>query len=162
MPSKVISLKKFVKIRKELKKEGKTVVFTNGCFDILHKGHVHLLKRAKKLGDILIVGLNSDSSVKRIKGEKRPVFSVKDRAFVLSSIDVVDYIVIFNEDTPLKVIKAIEPDVLVKGADWDKKSIVGREIVESLGGKVVRIPVLKGFSTTSVIEKLLRLSPKNK
>jgi len=162
MPSKVISLKKFVKIRKKLKKEGKTVVFTNGCFDILHKGHVHLLKRAKKLGDILIVGLNSDSSVKRIKGEKRPIFSVKDRAFVLSSIDVVDYIVIFNEDTPLKVIKAIEPDVLVKGADWDKKSIVGREIVESLGGKVVRIPVLKGFSTTSVIEKLLRLSPKNK
>jgi D-beta-D-heptose 7-phosphate kinase/D-beta-D-heptose 1-phosphate adenosyltransferase len=162
MPSKVISLKKIVKIRKELKKEGKKVVFTNGCFDILHKGHVHLLKRAKKLGDILIVGLNSDSSVKRIKGEKRPIFSVRDRAFVLSSIDVVDYIVIFNEDTPLKVIKAIEPDVLVKGADWDKKSIVGREIVESLGGKVVRIPVLKGFSTTSVIEKLLRLSSKNK
>jgi D-beta-D-heptose 7-phosphate kinase/D-beta-D-heptose 1-phosphate adenosyltransferase len=162
MPSKVISLKKIVKIRKELKKEGKKVVFTNGCFDILHKGHVYLLKRAKKLGDILIVGLNSDSSVKRIKGEKRPIFSVRDRAFVLSSIDVVDYIVIFNEDTPLKVIKAIEPDVLVKGADWDKKSIVGREIVESLGGKVVRIPVLKGFSTTSVIEKLLRLSSKNK
>jgi len=162
MPSKVISLKKIVKIRKELKKEGKKVVFTNGCFDILHKGHVHLLKRAKKLGDILIVGLNSDSSVKRIKGEKRPIFSVRDRAFVLSSIDVVDYIVIFNEDTPLKVIKAIEPDVLVKGADWDKNSIVGREIVESLGGKVVRIPLLKGFSTTSVIKKLLRLSPKNK
>jgi D-beta-D-heptose 7-phosphate kinase/D-beta-D-heptose 1-phosphate adenosyltransferase len=162
MPSKVISLKKIVKIRKELKKEGKKVVFTNGCFDILHKGHVYLLKRAKKLGDILIVGLNSDSSVKRIKGEKRPIFSVRDRAFVLSSIDVVDYIVIFNEDTPLKVIKAIEPDVLVKGADWDKKSIVGREIVESLGGRVVRIPVLKGFSTTSVIEKLLRLSSKNK
>jgi rfaE bifunctional protein nucleotidyltransferase chain/domain len=156
MPSKVISLKKIVKIRKELKKEGKKVVFTNGCFDILHKGHVHLLKRAKKLGDILIVGLNSDSSVKRIKGEKRPIFSVRDRAFVLSSIDVVDYIVIFNEDTPLKVIKAIEPDVLVKGADWDKNSIVGREIVESLGGKVVRIPLLKGFSTTSVIEKITK------
>jgi len=156
MPSKVISLKKIVKIRKELKKEGKKVVFTNGCFDILHKGHVHLLKRAKKLGDILIVGLNSDSSVKRIKGEKRPIFSVRDRAFVLSSIDVVDYIVIFNEDTPLKVIKAIEPDVLVKGADWDKNSIVGREIVESLGGKVVRIPLLKGFSTTSVIKKITK------
>jgi len=154
MPSKVVSLKKIVEIRKKLNEEGKKVVFTNGCFDILHKGHVYLLKRAKKLGDVLIVGLNSDSSVKKIKGEKRPVFSTKDRAFVLSSIDVVDYIVIFNEETPLKIIKAIEPDVLVKGADWDKKSIVGREIVESRGGRVVRIPVLKGFSTTSIIEKI--------
>jgi len=160
MLSKVLSLKKIVEIRKELKREGKKVVFTNGCFDILHKGHVYLLKRAKKLGDVLIVGLNSDSSIKRIKGEKRPIFSTRDRAFVLSAIDVVDYIVIFNEDTPLKLIKAIEPDVLVKGADWDMKSIVGREIVEGLGGRVVRIPVLKGFSTTSIIQRLLRLSSK--
>ncbi len=141
-------------IRKRLREEGKKVVFTNGCFDIIHKGHIHLLKRAKKLGDVLIVGLNSDSSIRRIKGKGRPIFSEKDRAFVLSSVDAVDYIVIFDEDTPLKLIKAIEPDVLVKGSDWKKNSIVGREIVESLGGRVVRIPVLKGFSTTSIIKKL--------
>lgn len=154
MHSKVLSLKRIVEIKKKLKRDGKKVVFTNGCFDILHPGHIHLLKRAKRLGDVLIVGLNSDSSIKRIKGQKRPIFSEKQRALILSSIYFVDYIVIFNEDTPLKLIKAIEPDILVKGADWNKNSIVGKDLVEGLGGKVVRIPILKGFSTTSIIQKL--------
>ncbi len=131
------------------KKEGKKVVFTNGCFDILHKGHVRYLTEAKKLGDILVVGLNSDSSVSRIK-PGRPINPQKDRAEVLSALCMVDYVTIFDEDTPYKLIKSVQPDVLVKGADWDIKDIIGSDIVK----EVRTIPFVEGVSTTGLIKKI--------
>ena len=149
----IASLSKTISL---LRRKGKTVVFTNGCFDIIHAGHVSYLKKAKALGDILVVGLNSDSSVRKIKGGSRPINREKDRASVLSSFSFVDYIVIFNEDTPEKLIKIIRPDVLVKGGDWKVKDMVGNEYVVSYGGRIARIPLVKGFSTTSLIEKIAR------
>lgn len=131
------------------KKKGKKVVFTNGCFDILHKGHVRYLTEAKKLGDILVVGLNSDSSVSRIK-PGRPINPQKDRAEVLSALCMVDYVTIFEEDTPYKLIKSVQPDVLVKGADWDIKDIIGSDIVK----EVRTIPFVEGVSTTGLIKKI--------
>ncbi|MFH1190470.1 MAG: D-glycero-beta-D-manno-heptose 1-phosphate adenylyltransferase [Candidatus Omnitrophota bacterium] len=132
----------------------KKVVFTNGCFDILHVGHVAYLKRARELGDALVVGLNSDSSVRAIKGKFRPVNNEADRAIVLSALSFVDLITIFPEDTPERLIKAIKPDILAKGADWKESDIAGAGFVKSYGGKVVRIPFVKGYSTTSVIGKI--------
>ncbi len=137
-----------------LKRKGKKVIFTNGCFDILHYGHVQLLERAKKLGDILVVGLNSDSSVKRIKGASRPIRGQAERSGILAGLAAVDYITLFDEDTPEKVIRALAPDVLAKGGDWDRGSIVGADFVESKGGKVVRLPLVKGYSTTSLIARI--------
>jgi len=131
------------------KKEGKKVVFTNGCFDILHKGHVRYLTGAKKLGDILVVGLNSDSSVSQIK-PGRPINPQKDRAEVLAALCMVDYVTIFDEDTPYKLIKSVQPDVLVKGADWDIKDIIGSDIVK----EVRTIPFVKGVSTSGLIKKI--------
>jgi len=131
------------------------VVFTNGCFDILHRGHIEYLKKAKTLGDILIVGLNSDSSVRKIKGEKRPIVKQKDRAEILAALSFVDYICIFNEETPEKMIKILIPDVLVKGGDWAKPDIVGKDIVESCGGKVVTVPLVKGKSTKNIIRTIV-------
>ena len=132
------------------------IVFTNGCFDILHRGHVELLRRAKSYGDVLVVGLNSDASVRRLKGRRRPLVGEKDRAFVLAALEAVDRVVIFDEDTPLETIRALEPDVLVKGAEYGKGQIVGADIVEGRGGRVVRVPMKKGFSTSLLIEKLRR------
>jgi len=149
--NKLVKLDALVKIRKRAKKEGVRVVFTNGCFDILHRGHIEYLKKAKSLGDILIVGLNSDSSVKKIKGKKRPIVHQKNRAEILSALYFVDYVCIFNQETPEKMIKKLIPDVLVKGGDWAKADIVGKDIVESSGGKVVTIPLVKGKSTKNVI-----------
>jgi rfaE bifunctional protein nucleotidyltransferase chain/domain len=134
----------------KLKKEGKRIVFTNGCFDLLHAGHVRYLNKAKKLGDILVVGLNSDRSVSRIK-PGRPLTPEKQRAEVLSALSAIDYVTIFNEETPLKLIKKVKPDVLVKGADWAEGDIVGSDIVK----KVRRIPLVKGISTSKIIEKIL-------
>jgi rfaE bifunctional protein nucleotidyltransferase chain/domain len=134
----------------------KRIVFTNGCFDILHRGHVELLRRAKSCGDVLVVGLNSDASVRRLKGRRRPLVRERDRAFVLAALEAVDRIVIFDEDTPLETIRALEPDVLVKGAEYGKGRIVGADIVEGRGGRVVRVPMKKGFSTSSLIEKIRR------
>jgi D-beta-D-heptose 7-phosphate kinase/D-beta-D-heptose 1-phosphate adenosyltransferase len=155
MKNKIVKLEALVKIRKRAKKEGEKVVFTNGCFDILHRGHIEYLKKAKTLGDILIVGLNSDSSVRKIKGEKRPIVKQKDRAEILSALSFVDYVCIFDEPTPEKMIKILIPDVLVKGGDWAKPDIVGKDIVESCGGKVVTVPLVKGKSTKNIIRTIV-------
>ena len=154
---KIKSLAAIKKIAANLKNQGRKIVFTNGCFDLLHVGHVRYLQKAKKLGDVLIVGLNTDHSVKLIKGKNRPIISQKERAEVLASLGCVDYVVLFNEPDPLKIIKAIQPDILVKGADWDKNQIVGREIVEKAGGKVVRISLVPGASSTKIIEKIIKI-----
>jgi len=140
-----------------LRSQGRKIVFTNGCFDILHLGHVRYLEEAKRLGDVLIIGLNSDSSVRRIKGEGRPIVPEDERAEVLCALEAVDYVVIFNEDTPKELIELIEPDLLAKGADWREDEIVGRESVEKRGGKVVRVPFVEGVSTTKIIEKILKV-----
>ena len=139
-----------------LKNAGKTVVFTNGCFDILHPGHIDLLRRARGLGDVLVVSVNSDASVRRLKGAGRPIFSELERSEVLAALETVDYVCIFDEDTPLETILKIRPDVLVKGSDWGLNEIVGRAEVESWGGKVVAMAVVEGHSTTNVIERVLR------
>ncbi len=134
--------------------EGKRIVFTNGCFDVLHAGHVRYLQAARAEGDLLIVGLNSDASVRRLKGEARPLNEEGDRVAVLSGLACVDHVVVFDEDTPLDLIQAVEPDVLVKGEDWRDKGVVGRDVVEARGGKVVLVPLLEGRSTTRTIERL--------
>ena len=149
------TLEEIKSIRKKLKAENKKVVFTNGVFDILHAGHVDYLTKSKSLGDVLIVGINSDSSVKRIKGDLRPVVPEQERAFIISSLKPVDYVVIFEEDTPYEVIKAIVPDVLVKGADWSKDKIVGADIVEGVGGTVETIGFVNQSSTTNIINTVL-------
>ena len=153
---KVLSLRA---LKRGLKRigSGRKVVFTNGCFDILHAGHVRYLERAKRLGDILVVGMNTDRSVRKIKGSGRPIVAEKDRATLLSALKMVDYVVLFDEPTPIRLIEAIKPDVLVKGSDWKKRDIVGAEFVESYGGKVRRIGLLKGRSTTDVVKKIARL-----
>lgn len=153
-PERVVSIKKIKEIVKREREKGRKIVFTNGCFDLIHAGHIYLLKRAKSLGDILIVGLNSDRSVKKIKGNDRPIYSEKERAFILSEIKPVDYVVLFNDETPLKLIEAIKPDVLVKGSDWELRNIVGSDIVKGHGGKVVRVPIFKNLSTTYILKKI--------
>ena len=129
------------------------IVFTNGCFDILHPGHIHILDQAKSYGDILIVGLNSDESIKRLKGPKRPKVSQKDRLRILSSIKFVDYAILFEEDTPLKLIKKIKPNILVKGGDYNSDDIVGSEFVKSNGGEIKIVQLLEGYSSSSLIDK---------
>lgn len=135
----------------------KKVVFTNGCFDILHPGHVDYLQKARKLGDVLVIGLNSDASVRRLKGPGRPLNSQKARALVLRALRFVDRVVIFSEDTPEKLIRKLRPNVLVKGGDWKGKKIAGAAFVESCGGKVRFIPFVKGFSTTGLLAKIQKL-----
>ena len=132
----------------------KTTVFTNGCFDIIHAGHVSYLNEARKLGDILFVGLNSDNSVKKIKGESRPIISECDRKFVLENLKAVDFVEIFDEETPYNLIKYIRPNILVKGGDWKVENIVGHDIVKNCGGKVFSLNFNQGHSTTSIIEKI--------
>ena len=151
-----VSLGQLLRILNSTKRD-KKIVFTNGCFDLLHAGHCHYLQKAKELGDILIVGLNSDSSVKRIKGPPRPIIPEDQRAFILSSLKAVDYVVIFEEDTPIRLIKAIKPDVLVKGGDWKPENIPGRDLVESYGGKVITIPFEHQISTSKIIERIKEL-----
>jgi D-beta-D-heptose 7-phosphate kinase/D-beta-D-heptose 1-phosphate adenosyltransferase len=155
-------LKGKIKGRKELKilverlkNDGKRIVFTNGCFDLIHVGHTRYLEEAKKLGDILIVAVNSDQSVRAIKGNKRPIIPEEERAEVLAALHCVDFVVIFDEPDPLNIISSLKPDVLVKGGDWGEDAIIGREVVESVGGKVVRIPEIKGASTSSIIDKIV-------
>lgn len=156
MNRKIKSAAGLTKILAGLRAGRKKIVFTNGCFDIIHPGHVVYLAAAKKLGDILVVGLNSDSSVKKIKGSGRPINDERSRAIVLSALEPIDYICIFSESTPYNLIGRLRPDVLVKGGDWKASCIVGSDIVKSYGGRVRTIPFVKGFSTTSVIEKLSR------
>lgn len=152
--SKIKSLLGLARILKKIKTAKKKVVFTNGCFDILHVGHVSYLQEAKSLGDVLIVGLNSDSSVRKLKGNKRPISSQKNRARVLSALAAVDFIVVFSSATPFNLIKAIKPDVLVKGGDWKIKDIVGAKLVRSYGGTIRRLSYVKGFSTKDLIRKI--------
>jgi D-beta-D-heptose 7-phosphate kinase/D-beta-D-heptose 1-phosphate adenosyltransferase len=135
---------------------GECVVFTNGCFDLVHPGHVIYLEAARDRGDLLIVGLNSDASVRRLKGGGRPVFSQEERATVLAALRSVDYVCVFDEDTPLALIEAILPDVLVKGGDWRLAQIVGKEVVEAAGGRVMNLPFVEGQSTTAILEKIAK------
>jgi rfaE bifunctional protein nucleotidyltransferase chain/domain len=141
-------------LRDRLGAERRVVVFTNGVFDILHPGHVRYLQAARALGDALIVGLNADASVRRNKGPDRPINPQEERAEILEALECVDAVVLFDDDTPDRIIKAIQPDILVKGADWAEDAIVGRDTVEARGGKVVRVPVEPGFSTTTIIERI--------
>ena len=153
-PEKLISLEKLKGILEKRRKKGQRVVFTNGCFDLLHAGHVSYLREARKLGDILVLGLNADSSIKKIKGPERPINPQEMRVKVLSALECVDFIVLFEEETPERLIKEIKPDVLVKGEDWEEEKIVGATFVKSYGGKVVRIPFSYKISTTMLIEKI--------
>ena len=137
-----------------LKLHQRKIVFTNGCFDVLHFGHIHYLLKAKELGDILVVGLNSDDSVRRLKGPARPVNGEKERAFVLAALSCIDYVTLFEEDTPEELIKVVRPDVLVKGGDYDISTIVGADFVQRNGGIVTTIPFVEGFSSTRIIEQL--------
>lgn len=150
----VISLKRLVKEIQRLRRKGKTVAFTNGCFDLLHAGHLDYLERTKRLADVLIVGLNTDASVRRLKGPGRPVVSEKERARLVAALKPVDFVTLFAESTPIRVIRAIHPEVLAKGADWKGKEVVGQKEVESWGGRVVLLPYLKGHSTTDLIRRV--------
>jgi D-beta-D-heptose 7-phosphate kinase/D-beta-D-heptose 1-phosphate adenosyltransferase len=154
----IVSLKKLKSIVEKLKKQNKKIVFTNGCFDIIHIGHITLLEKAKSLGDILVVGLNSDESVKKLKGKERPIVPQNERAKILDSIKYVDYVVVFDEITPYKVITEIKPDIIVKGKDYKLKEVVGWGIVP----KIVRINLVKDRSTTGIIEKIKRLKVNSK
>ena len=138
-----------------LKKKRKKIAFTNGCFDILHYGHVNYLEKAKKDNRVLVVGINSDSSIKRIKGDLRPILGQKERTSLLAALACVDFVTIFNEDTPQKLIEAVKPDVLIKGADWKGKPIAGADFIQAYGGKVEFIKFIDGFSTTNIIQKIL-------
>ena len=135
---------------------GALIVFTNGVFDLLHPGHVRYLQQARALGDMLVVGLNSDASVRRNKGPNRPINPEAERAEVLAALECVDVVVIFDQDTPAEIVRACQPDILVKGADWPADQIVGRDTVEARGGRVVRMPVEEGFSTTALLERINR------
>ncbi|GBD93931.1 bifunctional protein HldE [bacterium BMS3Abin05] len=151
----IVSREEIVRLRNELRDQGKLLVFTNGIFDLLHRGHLDLLNRAKNLGDVLVVGLNSDASARRNKGQKRPIISQDDRAFMLCHLIPVDYVLIFEEDTPYECIKEIKPDVLVKGADYAVHQIVGSDIVLGYGGKVVPVPLARGKSSTQIINSIV-------
>jgi rfaE bifunctional protein nucleotidyltransferase chain/domain len=140
--------------RRKWRDEGRVVVLTNGCFDLLHPGHVALLEAARAQGDVLVVAINSDASVRRIKGEGRPLVPQAERAETLLALEPVDRVVVYDEPTPIEVVKSLLPDVLVKGADWAEDAIVGREEVEAAGGRVVRVPMVPGRSTTSMLEKI--------
>lgn len=153
---KVRTLGGLKKIIARLKAKGSSIVFTNGCFDLIHYGHVKYLQEAKKKGDILVVGVNSDASIRRIKGKNRPVVNETERVRLVAALESVDYAALFNEDTPLKLIKFIKPDVLVKGADWKKADIVGSDIVLANGGRVSTIKLARGHSTTNLIRKIAK------
>lgn len=144
----------YASLFKNLKEQGKKIVFTNGCFDILHKGHIKTLYEAKRIGDILVVGINDDASIRRIKGFDRPIIPLDSRIAVLASLEFVDYVIPFSEDTPLEIIKLVRPKVLVKGGDYDEDEIVGRELVLKLGGFVKIIDEIQGYSTSDIIHKI--------
>ena len=156
-----MTLEDFSEIRKRIKDEGKKLVFTNGCFDIIHRGHIEYLIQAKSLGDYLIVAINSDESVRKIKGNSRPINNEEDRMYVLENLKPVDFVIIFKEDTPYEIIKNIMPDILVKGGDWKVDDIVGSDIVNASGGKTLSLKYVKDYSTTNVIRKLNELNQQN-
>ncbi len=155
--SKVKTIRQLKTILAGLRRRGERIVFTNGCFDLLHIGHLRYLQRARRCGDRLVVGINSDRSVKKIKGPLRPLLPQAERAEVLAALSCVDYVTIFDEPDPFAVITALKPDVLIKGSDWGKNNIIGRDVVERRGGRVRRVPLIKGVSTTKLIEKIRKL-----
>ncbi|HEY8458829.1 MAG TPA: D-glycero-beta-D-manno-heptose 1-phosphate adenylyltransferase [Blastocatellia bacterium] len=154
--AKILSLNLLIEERRRLGRLGRRVVFTNGCFDLIHPGHIRYLQEARRLGDALIVALNSDRSVRELKGEARPILDQNERAEVMAALGCVDYVTIFDDPTPRELISALAPDILVKGGDWDLDRIVGREEVEAAGGKVMSLAFVEGCSTTDVIERILR------
>jgi len=156
MDKKIQKLSELLKIRKKLMQQKKKVVFTNGCFDILHSGHVYLFREAKKRGDVFMVAVNDDASVKKIKGASRPIFPLKERLEVLEANEEIDYLTSFSEETPQKIIALLVPDVLVKGGDWKPEEVVGKAEVERAGGKVVIIPYLNGQSSSEIIDRIIR------
>lgn len=155
--NKIVSYSKIYQTLSKFKEQNKKIVFTNGCFDLLHLGHVDYLSKAKDQGDILVIGLNSDFSVKNIKGDSRPIQDQISRAKILASLIFVDYVVLFDAPTPYELIRTIKPDVLIKGADYKIEQIVGHDIVKSYGGKVMTIPFIEGYSTTQIIKKIKSL-----
>lgn len=159
----VVSQEELILHVAEHKRNGKRVVFTNGCFDLLHPGHIRGFEQARMLGDVLVVAINSDSSVKFLKGEERPIIPQEERAEILAALEAVDYVVVFDEITPREIIKRVLPNVLIKGGDWGENEIVGREEVEAAGGRVVSIPLEPGYSTSGIIEKIrsMRAGPQS-
>jgi D-beta-D-heptose 7-phosphate kinase/D-beta-D-heptose 1-phosphate adenosyltransferase len=155
MAAKVGALQTVAGEVRKLREAGKKIVFTNGCFDILHSGHIDLLRKARALGDVLVVAINTDASVARLKGSNRPVLPEAERAELLAGMEMVDFVCVFDEDTPLAAILEVRPDVLVKGADWGLDGIVGRADVERWGGQVIAMPLVEGPSTTGIIERVL-------
>ena len=151
---KIKNLRELKKIISNLKSRRKKIVFTNGCFDLLHYGHVRYLEDAKKKGDILVVAVNSDASIRRIKGNNRPILGEKDRLSIIAALESVDYVISFNQDTPLKIIKALKPDVLIKGSDWNIKTMVGADFVLSYGGRVSTVKLIPSRSTTNLIKTI--------
>jgi rfaE bifunctional protein nucleotidyltransferase chain/domain len=156
MLGKIKSVKELRPVLDILRATGKKIVFTNGCFDLLHTGHTRYLAKAKSFGDILIAGVNSDASVRMLKGSKRPINTESDRLETLASIETVDYVVLFHEPDPHRIISELQPDVLVKGGDWPIDKIIGRDIVEARGGKVISTGYIEGASTTGIIEKIVK------
>jgi len=144
-----------VNIRSQLKRKGKKVVFTNGCFDLLHSGHIHLFREAKKKGDVFIVAVNDDASIRKIKGTSRPIFPLEERIEILGAIEEIDYLTSFSEETPQKIIARLLPDVLVKGGDWKPEEVVGKKEVEEAGGEVVIIPYLEGRSSSDIVKRIV-------
>ncbi len=156
--TKILDRQEMVRERDRLRAEQKILVFTNGCFDLIHPGHVRYLATARALGDALVVALNDDSSVRRLKGEGRPILNEKERSEVVAALEAVDYVIVFSEETPRELIAAVLPDVLVKGGDWPLDEIIGREEVEAAGGRVLSLPYVEGSSTTDIIERIKRLT----
>ncbi len=158
LEKKIISREKAKKIGNEMRFNDQTLVFTNGCFDLIHPGHVDLLIRARSLGDRLMVGLNTDDGVRRLKGKERPILDQHSRSLMLTALEVVDWVVLFDEDTPAELIEEVKPKILVKGGDYTPETVVGRETVEKAGGRVEIIPITLEFSTSSILEKFLERS----
>ena len=159
--NKIRSLGELALVRRKLRREGQTVVFTNGCFDLLHGGHIRLFREAKRRGDVLVVALNTDASVRKLKGPSRPIFPLKERLEVLSAVADIDYLTWFAENTPRKIIAALLPDVLIKGGDWTPDEVVGRAEIEAAGGRVVIVPYFKGHSSTSIIDRIIQDSSRS-
>lgn len=154
---KIIDIEEAYRISREIRAKGKKIAFTNGCFDIIHMGHISTFIEAKKHAEFLFVGINTDDSIKRLKGERRPIIPLGMRMYVVAACEAVDYVIPFSDDTPYKIIALLEPDVLVKGEDWPEESIVGADIVKSKGGKVLRVKLVEGISTSEIINKILRI-----
>lgn len=155
MDKKFKKLTDLVEIRNQLKHQDKKVVFTNGCFDLLHSGHIHLFREARKKGDVFIVAVNDDYSIRKIKGASRPIFPLKERVEILAAIEDIDYLTSFSEEIPQKIIARLQPDVLVKGGDWKPEEVVGKREVEDAGGKVEIIPYLEGRSSSDIVKRIV-------